>query len=121
PLAASLACTPTESPWTLPSGLPGDDHPFFRPGSPSTSSVPASEIASLTASGSTPSASAAATVSAAFSCLSKQTAFATFSLQPSPTCFDPGWAASSLCAPTSLGCTLRTGGTPRWLGRGPHT
>ena len=63
-LAASEACTPTEAPWTLPIGLAGESS-FLRPGSCSTSWFAASEIASPTASGENPSASASATASAA--------------------------------------------------------
>ena len=57
--------TPTESPWTLPTGLFAEVHSFGRPGSRRTSWLAASESASPMASASIPSASAAATASAA--------------------------------------------------------
>ena len=55
-LAASEACTPTDAPWTLPFGLPSSS--CLRPGSRSTSRLAAIDIASPTASGENPSASA---------------------------------------------------------------
>ena len=63
--AESHACTPIESPWTLPTGLFGAVWFCGRPSSHSTSRLAASTIASATASGAMPSARAAAAASAA--------------------------------------------------------
>ena len=66
-LAESQAWTPIESPWTLPTGLPGWASRAVRPASRRMSWLAASEIASPIAAGAIPSARAAAAASAAWS------------------------------------------------------
>ena len=102
--------TPTESPWTLPTGLFAEVHSFGRPSSRRTSWFAASEIASPIASALMPSASAAATASAACPAVDAKIVSANFSTQASSAVFVPGFVPSSLCWSSSFGSSRGAAG-----------
>ena len=102
-LTVSLAWTPIESPWTLPGGLPGEAQRSGRPASRRTSWFAASAIASPMSAGSIPSASAAATASAAAGGLDSKIVLHIAATHSSPGRFVPGDVRGRWCWSNSRG------------------
>ena len=111
-LTASLAWTPIESPWTLPGGLPGEAQRSGRPASRRTSWLAASEIASPIRAGSIPSASAAATASAAAGGLDSKIVLHIEATHSSPGRFVPGDVRGRWCWSNSRGSRARGSSVP---------